>query len=345
MKKVLLFAASAALMGSAASFAAPNITNVNQKGSLLVFPLIEATGYRDTLVMITNDFTNAVNVKCYYGEYTGDVEIKPTQDFQFVLTKNQPFYWFASSGSGTSSVPDFPNAYTGTGQLVCWAVSRGGGNQIAWNHLSGVAKIIDENEKQSWEYSAYSFFCRNFNGASCGTQPGRLELTGASFFGEYDACPQYLIGQMVPEGAMRHNPNKNYLSVSSCNQDLSPVGSGATFEQDVVFDFWNESEVKFTGAQDTIDSWWRIHLGCDSYDGYDGLDYPNCKKATYGDLGTFSAYYRAESEAGYGLLGVQVQKSDDWGYAATTVHHAGRAPVPGEILWRTGDDRPPLRTE
>lgn len=320
---------------STAAFAVPGLTHVNQKGSLLVFPLIDTSGARDTWVFLSNDGTDPIDVKCYYGEYTGDLKVKPTRDFVFTLTKNQPFYWSTRTGEGTVGVARFLNSATGTGELKCWAVSKGAGNQISWNHLSGVARVVDPEAGQSWEYSAYGFYCRAEDKKPCGPAPGRLDLDGKV----YDQCGQYIIGQITPEGAIRGG-NRNLLAVSSCTQDLSPVGSAKPIIHEVVIDVWNEDEVKFTGAKDEIDSWWRIHLGPDTVDNSDPVDVMP-ENLTFDQLGTFAAHYRLESEAGYGLMGVQVQSSRRLGNSATTVHHAGRRN--GAINWRTQYDNPPKR--
>jgi hypothetical protein len=323
-----------ALAGSSA-FAAPNLTNVNQKGSLLVFPLIDTSEGRDTLIMLSNDNTKPIWVKCYYGEYTGYYYTKPTKDFEFKVTKNHPFYWYASSGEGSVKLPSFPDDYTGTGELKCWATTKGGADQIKWNHLSGVAKVVDGGVGQSWEYSAYGFYCRGTaNNQPCGPVAGRIDLNGSV----YDKCPRYIIGQIIPEGTPGWAPNENFLAVSSCYQDLSPDGYANAYVQQVDIDVWNEGEVKFTGAYDNIDSWWRIHLGENTVDNHSPVD-NLAENLTWDELGTPSAHYRMESDAGIGLLGVQVQRSGAYGYSATTVHHAGTRN--GTIYWNTGEDEPP----
>jgi hypothetical protein len=385
MKKgAVCSAALLALVGTSA-LAAPNLTNVNQKGSLLVFPLIETQDGRDTIIFMSNDNTTYIDVKCYYGEFTGRTDqerwtpeqLKPTRDFQFRLTKNHPVIWLASEGLSPANnidnginvaVPPFPNTKTGKGQLVCWAVSEGGQKQVKFNHLSGMAKIIEplncegerciEERGQSWEYSAYSFYCRGgINGRGrvleqCGDTEGVLPLDGKV----YDKCGQYIIGQLIPEGASDEfgfGDNENFLAISSCTQDFSPVGYAEANFHNVIFDVWNGAEVKFTGAKDEVDGWWRIYLGPkgigkNNNQDYKAIDFAG-ENLLYDTLKTAAAYYRLQS-AGYldegelvfpGLVGVQVQYHDAVGYSATTVHHAGE--LEGEIAFKPQPDNPPER--
>jgi hypothetical protein len=396
-------AVSLALFSSAA-LAAPNVVNTTQKGSFLVFPEIDVSGgvagalnnenggHKNTFIRITNDNTRDIDVKCYYGEFTGDVYKKPTRDFQFTLTKNQPAYWEVEDGTGTITVPDFPTFKTGTGQLVCWAVSRGGGKQVKWNHLSGTATVVDYRYGTSYSYNAYQFFARGVkNKAQVGDTAGVLELNGTRDGGAYDKCGRYIIGHFSPVGAINGNMKPaanakpgiavaaNYLSLSSCTQGLSPVGKanpvplGCTdgnCGQTIVFDVWNEDEVKFTGAREKADSWWRIVLGEEMIWGTDKLvpslangHYSPIDVApenfTYDQLQTASAYFRAESDDRIGLLGVLMTKYLHGLYdaqpvpcsstepcsvmmtstAAVTVNHAGNRT--GEIRWRPQDDDPP----
>jgi hypothetical protein len=198
-------AVSFALFSSAA-LAAPNIVNTTQKGSLLVFPEIDADDSdTNTIIRITNDNTSYIDVKCYYGEFTDDVDYKPTRDFQFRLTKNQPAYWEVKDGTGTIAAPDFPDLDSDEGgQLICWAVSRGGGTQVKWNHLSGTATVIDTGDNEMYRYNAYQFYARGVkNRQQVGDTAGLLELNGTRDGGAYDKCGRYIIGYWQSPAAPR----------------------------------------------------------------------------------------------------------------------------------------------
>jgi hypothetical protein len=114
--------------------------------------------------------------------------------------------------------------------------------------------------------------------------------------------------------------------------------------QTIVFDVWNEDEVKFTGAREKADSWWRMNLGTRETKVHSLIDVAP-ENFTFDTLQTVSAYFRAESDNGYGLLGVLVTDYDETKDAtsvdnsAVTVNHAGNRK--GIIIWRTQDDDPP----
>jgi hypothetical protein len=354
---------------SGAALAAPNIVNTTQKGSLLVFPEIDIWGGTNTIIRITNDNTRPITVKCYYGEFTNNIYYKPTRDFQFELTKNQPAYWDVKDGVGTITVPDFPTqGVDRAGQLICWAVSRGGGTQVKWNHLSGTATILNSRDFTSYAYNAYQFYARGVkNKAQVGATAGVLELNGTRDGGAYDKCGRYIIGHFSPAGTqipqIPATVQRNDLSVSACTQDLSPVGKANPLGPDssdpfncdkdpdtaapwcghwIVFDVFNEEEVKFTGAREKADSWWRMHLQEKACCGYSGIDIGG-ENFSFDTLQTASAYFRAESDSGYGLLGVLITNyrpdAVSWADTAVTVNHAGNRK--GEIIWRTQDDEAP----
>jgi hypothetical protein len=143
---------SVALLSTSAFAVAP-IGNTTQKGSLLIFPRIDVSGNKDTLIRITNDYSKPVQLKCYFM----DID-KNKVDFEFKLTMNQPFWFKASDGEGTLPVQPFPKSGGhSTGELKCWAVSSNGENQIAWNHLVGSATIYDFSSRQAAEYNAWGF--------------------------------------------------------------------------------------------------------------------------------------------------------------------------------------------
>src|SRR5512147_931087 len=140
MKKAL-FLALVLLFGTAAVAAAgPNVANVTQQGSVLVFPKIDVSGDKDTLISISNGMNLPVYIKCYWVD-----KYQNWQDFMFQLTAYQPIKFSARYGRNPSepypvTVPPFPG---GVGELKCWAVNHAGDRQIKWNFLSGSARQID----------------------------------------------------------------------------------------------------------------------------------------------------------------------------------------------------------
>jgi len=202
------------------------MATTSNKGSLLVFPDIDTTDAKNTIIRITNDQSKPIDVKCYYGEYTGDKSLeipsngytKPTIDFQFPVTKSQPVYWSVNDGVGTISAPDFDGK---VGELKCWAVNQSGETQVKFNHLSGTATVIDQgdhhddedttallsvadwNNKRhgdSYEYNAMAKTClvAGDDKVPCGSVPGQLDLDNKT----YQGCGRYIIGSFTPKGGL-----------------------------------------------------------------------------------------------------------------------------------------------
>jgi hypothetical protein len=300
MRKVLALGALLALASLAQ--AAPNVTNVSQKGSLLIFPDVRIDDEWNTVIRIQNDGNLAVDVLCYWMDGN-----KNRVDFRFSITKTQAVWFDARSGSGTYQVNKFPqvkangkdNPYLVSpgktestdgaepylqGMLICWAVSETGRDQVKWNHLSGNALVYSPLEG-AYDYAAYAFFVPNGHDKSQPGEGGGLVLDGVV----YDSCPLYQIGQFSPEDAVdveRNGPLNlgNRLAVSACdlrlNQDWIP-----TYTK-LQFDVWNEYEVKYTGAFECSDSWHETSFGDDLDAGAGNLDFDT--------LGTWAGRYRVQ---------------------------------------------------
>jgi hypothetical protein len=267
-KRVVYAFLLVAALGARPTLAWQNIANTSQKGSLLIFPLIsvDRTDLSDTFIEVSNDETGPVHIECSYIN-----EAKGRVDFDFTLTAKATASWEAFFGDGLGA-PPFPTNGTFTpsnpfrGELICFAVDAGGANQIAFNHLTGTATVVNTDDadaaqvKQAFRYNAWSFVARNKSDLAeadnviQGT-PGVLQLTGSGA-GNYDACPLYNIANFNPNGATDAadlvTTRDNDLSVVSCNQDL---------RQDFVlhltklqFTTWNANENSFTGSYQCIDS-------------------------------------------------------------------------------------------
>jgi hypothetical protein len=283
----------AAALCARPAWAAQNVANTSQKGSLLIFPLVATDPSAldptlapvldgaDTFIEVSNDETAPVHVECSYIN-----EAKGRVDFDFDLTAKATASWEALSGAGIGA-PPFPTnvVYTplpgfgpvnpNRGELVCFAVDQGGANQIAFNHLIGTATVVNTRDpdalqpKQAFTYNAWSFVARNKAGLPeadyviQGT-PGLLALSGAGA-GTYDACPAYNIATFSPNGATDASGAitrlDNDLSVVSCNQDLRQ--DFALHLTKLQFTIWNANENSFTGAFECIDSVQSIGLAAE----------------------------------------------------------------------------------
>lgn len=353
MKRTIYLAAGMALAATAA-FAAPNVANVSQKGSLMVMPYIEASVADGvtTVIRLANDNTLPTWVKCYWGglaayeipapdPITGIIKFpKPTTDFAVALTQNQPFVFNAIDWG-------FPaTATTRFGELVCFASTDGGGNQKVFNHLAATATKLDFAKGTGFSYPAWSFYARSGAVATAGKLV--LDAGEAVSTNAYDSCPQYLMGQFSPNGQLveSYTPATavmNTLALSSCTQDVTTVGKAAPFFHYVFFDIWNANERKKTGARERMDSWWTVELtGKTSYNNVD-TNGSNFDFLTSVD--TPAEYFRVQSESGYGLLGVLRSDINLLGQpnkiveVATPLTAAGH--VRGEINWGTSIENPP----
>jgi len=251
---------------SSVALAAQNVTNPSQKGSLVVLPKIvverDVNGVvtADTVVTMVNDFTNFVDIKCYWMD-----EYQNIQDFVYRITRSQIVWFRASDGSGMSGsqaveVPYFDGTY---GELKCWAVNAEGSRQISWNHLFGSATIYDYTRGEAWEYSSWNFTARNVARGTAVGPGGKLVLGGVD--GTYDACPEYVLGVFMADGSDFEDSSGNIVDLSTtdltlvpCKQDLrqdrTPTWTKAQF------DIWNEDEVKSTGAYICFKCWLETTL-------------------------------------------------------------------------------------
>jgi hypothetical protein len=351
------------LCGSSA-FAAQNVGNTSQKGSLLIFPQIDVSPGWDTLVRISNDANTGVDLTCYYMN-----ERKGRRDFHIRLTRKQPIWFSVSRHAGTFPVAAFPTDFNplipgnvNKGMLACWATDVALAAQISHNHLSGTATVgqlqsktttvgtppatvtITTPERAAFTYPSWNFTARGVAaGANVGT-PGRLDLTGVD--GAYDACPSYLIGHFTPRGVNATTNfggefvTENFLSVASCNLD---------FKQDYVPHFtklkievWNEQEVKFTGSFECSDStkWLPLSTTDVAPENFDA----NVVQSVAAQLkvkGVAStqcppvAGRNTENSGLVGVLSAQVFTQSDPGFAGTSMNGAGAQA--GFILWDAQD--------
>jgi hypothetical protein len=347
-----------AALVSTSAYAAQNVANTAQKGSLLVFPAIDVTQGATTTIRISNDSNFFVSVKCYYVN-----ETKFRNDFLFRLTPRQAIVFDAATGAADpfGSLQEFPTAVSNAfptgnpfrGELICFAVNGAGSAQISHNHLSGTATVAANGG--SYEYNSWNFAARGVaRGDRIGT-PGQLDLTGQA--GAYDACPAYNIIHFTPTGApgapvpMPAQGNNRRVSVSSCLQDL---------RQDFVrhftklqMNFWNSNEVKFTGAWECANSTESFLLS-----EIDVLP----QNASFGVLGTQAAHVQIRGVASTqcnppvspvvtentGILAVSAEVAVIAGEVVlevplhgTTANHAGVSPVVGFVMWDTQEDEAP----
>jgi hypothetical protein len=277
-KRIVGLTLLAAALGGGPALAVQNVANTSQKGSLLIFPLIDVdpADSSNTLIEISNDQNAQVQLECNYVN-----EKKGRVDFGVHLSAKGTASWEVLTGIGENDTgvfhaPLFPSDGTfrgnsAKGELVCFAVDVSFQNQIAWNHLTGTATVVnladpDANQKkQAFRYNPWAFAARTTAGppAPDGTVQGKagdLELTGGGD-GTYDACPAYNIATFMPNGAKLNGVTTldNDLSVVSCNQDLRQ--DFTLHLTKLRFTVWNAKETPFSGSWECVDSVTSVAFG------------------------------------------------------------------------------------
>ena len=363
-KTRLLGVATMAALFAGSAMAAQNVANTNQKGSLLVWPLITVDRTdgkaESTLIEISNDANATIHVECVYVN-----ERKGRVDFDFDLTAKQTASWDVYTRDGdqvnppnfptNEGIPRYPFGSVYKGELICWATNPGREYQIAWNHLTGTATVLGKYAPDTaFKYNAWAFAARSDTGladtnaaVSHGT-PGIIKLTGGGA-GTYDACPGYNIANFMPNGAELGGIKtiSNELAVVSCYQDLRETYKVRKTKLD--FTVWNSHEHSFTGAHYCVDSVTSVYLSdppvtAGSNFDYDVLRTPNARFEVRG-VKASPPCPRGTQIAG--LLGVLVSKVVVGGVVAAevvspsaigdTTHHAGI--LPGFVFW---DVAPPV---
>lgn len=265
MKMYLKLAAETALslaLMAGSAFAIPNTT---QKGSLMIFPLVDVQGNNDTIIRIENDGTRTVWVECYMKNAS-----KASSDFAFSLTRGASTS-FSMVDKGFKGLthgklypwPKFQDDERG--ELKCFAVDTNIGGQIYYNHLSGTATVVDYDRQQTFEYNSWNFRALNPPPTSPGKsglkegdpvgKAGTIKLDGV----EYDACPQYLkftyVKPGASEGVSPHTlvAGDTRIVVASCTQDLrqEKVPSFTKLQFTII----DANEQPLSESYDCINSW------------------------------------------------------------------------------------------
>jgi hypothetical protein len=361
----------AALLGASSAFAAQNVANPSQKGSLLIWPNIQVGAF-DTIVEISNDATATVHVECeYVNEFKGRV------NFDFDLTGKETASWDVKTRAGdqvnppgfptATPISTIPGANVNRGELVCFATDPGRTTQVAWNELTGTGTTLQLNNtgavqpKLAYRYNAWAFVARGVDGlpqpedptTAFGT-PGTLILDGLNSGDSYDACPVYNIANFMPNGATLGNllTGDNVLHVSSCEQDLTQ--DFTPHYTKLQFTTWNSRENSFTGSYFCADSVETVPLDSgntllvDSGNfNYGTLRTPNARLQVAGVVSTQCPMTTQPTEA-TGLVAVLsssagVQSTKVTNLLGSETSGAGAFSPPGFVLWDVSSSPPPAQ--
>lgn len=264
MKKATILTLAVALVMSGFigfASAAQNVANTTQKGSLLMFPKIEVSPYKDTIIEINNDYNKGIDLQCFWVN-----SLQEPDGFSLTLKANQPVWFSAADGEGTAGVRvtpfnkaemELPVSTDGqcpsyVGMLQCFAVL--GDQPVSHNHLYGSAMIVDLQGGNAVEYNSWNFTARGVAQGKAVGSIGKLELKGSN--GGYDACPQYLASDFVSaNGKLEAAETEIYglgtgITLVPCIQDLRQDRE-PTFTK-AKFDIWSEYGTKYSGAYKCI---------------------------------------------------------------------------------------------
>ncbi|MEM5788128.1 MAG: hypothetical protein AAGU11_12480 [Syntrophobacteraceae bacterium] len=289
-KGIVFLCAFMLVLGGAVSIVLAANYNAQWKGSLLVWPRIDAVmDYQyeiltDTILTIGNDGPANVNLKCYWMDSGPEQDFS---DFQMELSKYKIYTFSAQFGGldlGPTEAPPF-SGETGKGMLACWAIDDSGRNAVSWNHLYGSAYVIDYAHNVAYNYNSLNF--RSVSTPTLNTATNVIPLpagpaNGSEDYGlslpldgkVFDACPAYLIFNFLTEqiGPKPNGfPGFNQLTLVPCKQDLRQDHS--VTKTKAKFDVWNNYETKLTNAWACPDCWWDSFLNNTDKPAYGGIHY------------------------------------------------------------------------
>jgi hypothetical protein len=259
-------------------------SNIQESGSVLIFPKVLGTSAYDTLIEIVNTGNSMAHAKCFYinaarrGEWT-------VIDFDIWLTKQQPTHWVASRGRATNIFDDFgsdgygfdpgrvPPVPTGfRGELKCVQVDDSG-SPLRANKLIGKATLIRNDDGDISSYNAVAL--KGNPNAEVGNNDSVLELNNtAANQGEYDTCPTTLTVSLLSEGENDpvleqigscdpECPIDTTITLVPCDQDLESVNPSEVTLNIFAYD---EFETEFS-ASITVDCWFNERLDATVFQG------------------------------------------------------------------------------
>lgn len=239
MKKLalalILFAAF--LYGGLANAQAPGTaqcSDLNEPGSMLVFPLIDNVNF-STIIEITNRADTDVWLQCYAIWELPRLEKK---NFYIHLTQREPFWWETrfpynrtDDDGRLTQIQGFPGH---KGFIFCWAIDGDKTQQeIDWDFLKGDALLYTVAAgvpQRSWQYNAIP------QQALAITQDRVLRLDGV----EYTAGPATIYFEGFAENFQGIGGT---LAVANMDFDFV-LSTQSRF--DINVECWNQHEVPFS---------------------------------------------------------------------------------------------------
>jgi hypothetical protein len=254
-------------------------SNIQESGSVLIFPKVLGTAQYDTLIEITNTGNSMAHAHCYYIDGSRPNSWSVT-DFDIWLTKQQPTHWvartgravnifdeWASDGAGfdPGRIPPVPAGFQG--ELKC-IQSDDSGAPLRANKLIGKATIITNGTGDVSTYNAVAL--KGNPNTEIGNNDTTLELNNtASNQGEYDACPVTLNLSVVSASSAVDDPVIDQLGTCTpncpvdteltlvpCQEDLESVTPGEVLLSVFTYD---EFETRLSTTIN-VDCWFNRRL-------------------------------------------------------------------------------------
>lgn len=246
MKKVMFAVMAVVLLAGIAQAQRPPALIPDEEGSLLVWPLIDNTGAKSTIIEITNNGEQGVLLQGFMiVKRVGGTDFVK-KDFYIYLSPKEPFYWNTSLAYNRTS-PDYPPVTTQiqsfddyVGFCFVFAINnRFQKMEIDWDFLRGDAIVL--NGVSAVEYNAIPH-------QALAIVPNRvLNLDGVEYAA---ACSQimtegYAIGIVAKGGLAICSLNIDFITsiqprfdinFDVVNQNETPQSRHLDFYQFKVFD-------------------------------------------------------------------------------------------------------------
>jgi hypothetical protein len=257
--------------------------NIQEMGSVLIFPKVFGNDERDTLIEITNTGNSMAHAKCFYvnAARTGQWSV---MDFEIWLTKQQPTQWLASRGRAVNIFDEFGSPGAGfdpgrvppvprdfEGELKCVQVDQSGAPLRA-NKLIGKATLIRRSDADASTYNALAL--KGNPDAGVGNNDRVLELNNTpANQGEYDGCPVIQTVSVFSESF--DDPIIDDLSTCAadclsttitfvpCDQNLELARPS---QVNLLIFTYDEFETEFSTSI-TVDCWFNERLDSDVFAG------------------------------------------------------------------------------
>jgi hypothetical protein len=231
MRKLVVLSALLFAAGLFCAGAQAQVNNLNEQGSILVYPLIDNINYTTIVDMANRNVTDVwlggfmiVHPPLFPDEFE-------KKDFVIHLTQKEPFWWntagpyYREDADGiVTAIPGFPNL---KGFMFVWAIDNDKDrSEIEWNYLKGDCIIYGGGA--AFQYNAIPHQCLAEDGDRV------LNLDGV----EYTMATS----QVMVEGmAGNYIPGLRGTFVV-CSLEMDFINSIQP-EFDINFNVWNQDEV------------------------------------------------------------------------------------------------------